>query len=49
MDNCSVLIIDDEEINTLQLEHALEGIGDISTSNNSSEAILLIEKLNQTF
>ena len=45
MDNCSVLIIDDEEINTLQLEHALEGIGDISTSNNSSEAILLIEKI----
>lgn len=45
MDNFSVLIIDDEEINTLQLEHALEGIGDISTSNNSSEAILLIEKI----
>lgn len=45
MDNFSVLIIDDEEINTLQLEHALEGIGDISTSNNSSEAIQLIEKI----
>nr|WP_193988266.1 EAL domain-containing protein [Lelliottia steviae] len=45
MDNCSVLIIDDEEINTLQLEHALENIGEISTSNNSSEAIKLIDKI----
>lgn len=45
MDNCSVLIIDDEEINTLQLEHALENIGEISTSNNSSEAIKLIDKV----
>ncbi|EWH04406.1 diguanylate cyclase [Pseudoalteromonas lipolytica SCSIO 04301] len=44
MDNCSVLIIDDEEINTLQLEHALDGVGNISTSNNSSEALQLIEK-----
>jgi len=44
MDNCSVLIIDDEEINTLQLEHALDRVGNISTSNNSSEAIQLIEK-----
>ncbi|MBN4057743.1 EAL domain-containing protein [Pseudoalteromonas haloplanktis] len=45
MDNCSVLIIDDEEINTLQLEHALEDVGKITTSNNSSEAIQLIEKI----
>ena len=45
MDNCSVLIIDDEEINTLQLEHALEDVGKIITSNNSSEAIQLIEKI----
>ncbi|WP_462148274.1 two-component system response regulator [Pseudoalteromonas gelatinilytica] len=45
MDNCSVLIIDDEEINTLQLEHALEDVGKITTSSNSSEAIQLIEKI----
>jgi len=45
VDNCSVFIIDDEGITTLQLEHALEGVGDITTSTNSYEAIALLEKV----
>ncbi len=45
MDNCSVFIIDDEGITTLQLEHALEGVGDITTSTNSYEAVALLEKV----
>lgn len=44
VDNCTILIIDDEEINTLQLEHALEDVGNIITLNDSTQALELIHK-----
>ncbi|MCG7568459.1 EAL domain-containing protein [Pseudoalteromonas sp. CNC9-20] len=37
-----VLVIDDEPINTLQLEHALAGVGEVQSCNESSGAMALI-------
>ncbi|MCK8095293.1 MULTISPECIES: EAL domain-containing protein [unclassified Pseudoalteromonas] len=41
---CKILVIDDEEINTLQLEHVLDDVGVICSCNKSEDAIALIEE-----
>ncbi|WP_100913717.1 EAL domain-containing protein [Pseudoalteromonas spongiae] len=41
--NCRIFIIDDEEINTLQLEHVLQECGEVLSCNDSSKALSLID------
>lgn len=41
---CKILIVDDEEINTVQLEHTLHDIGSVCSCNNSEQAMAVIEQ-----